>query len=274
MRDPSTDAAPLAPLAKYLALPDESKVIGWLAERYAAPEYAFFPSVRNATGFQRRARTADAVAMSLWPSRGLELHGFEVKVSRADWLREKRDPAKAEEIARFMDRWWIAAGERDIVKPDELPPTWGLLVPRGGKLVVAVEAPKLEPQPITRAFLAAIFQRAIEVLDVGPEPGMVEAEVNRRLEEKTAETVAVAQHERDQAIREAQRVQAQIDAFDKASGIKIGNWNGGELGAAVRYVLKNRKPETAVVEELQRMEARLKNALAGIQASLAIKGGA
>lgn len=55
-----------------------------LARIYSQPEWAILFDVGNATG-GRATRRADAVAMSLWPSRGLELYGFEIKVSRADW---------------------------------------------------------------------------------------------------------------------------------------------------------------------------------------------
>src|SRR5438876_1169784 len=82
--------------------------------------------------------SADALAMSLWPSRGLELHGFEIKASRADWRTELRNPETADEIATRCDRWWIVAGSADIVTDGELPPTWGLLVPLGSALVAKV----------------------------------------------------------------------------------------------------------------------------------------
>jgi hypothetical protein len=61
---------------------------GLLAARYCAPAWAIFYEVANATG-ANGSRYADAVAMSLYPSRGLELHGFEVKKSRWDWVRER-----------------------------------------------------------------------------------------------------------------------------------------------------------------------------------------
>ncbi len=50
-----------------------------LPRRYPQTEYALFSQVRNATGFASRIRTADAIALSLWPSRGLALYGFEFK---------------------------------------------------------------------------------------------------------------------------------------------------------------------------------------------------
>ena len=79
-----------------------------LAKKYAAPQYAFLEQVRNGTGGFAN-RSADAMALSLWPSRGLMLDGFEIKGYRTDWLRELKNPAKAEELAVYCNRWWIVA---------------------------------------------------------------------------------------------------------------------------------------------------------------------
>jgi len=88
-------------------------------------EWAFMAQVRNAAGFNA-TRTLDALALHLWPSRGLALHGFEIKVSRPDWLREVKDPAKAEDACRLVEFFWIVA-PKGVVKKGELPPTWGLI---------------------------------------------------------------------------------------------------------------------------------------------------
>jgi hypothetical protein len=52
------------------------------------------------SGWSRESR-ADAIARHLWPSQGLELIGFELKVSRSDWLREIKDPYKCESKKAF-----------------------------------------------------------------------------------------------------------------------------------------------------------------------------
>ena len=64
-----------------------------MSKRWAAPEWAIMWEVAEGTG-ARGGRYADAVMMSLWPSRGLELHGVEIKISRADWKREAFDPQR------------------------------------------------------------------------------------------------------------------------------------------------------------------------------------
>lgn len=132
-----------------------------LQVKYSAPAWALLFEVPDGTG-GHKSRSADALAMSLYPSRGLELNGFEIKVSRSDWQKELKDPTKAEAICRYCDRWWIVAGDASIVQDGELPPTWGLLVARGGKLVQKVKAPKLQSQQVTRPFLAAMLRRTSE----------------------------------------------------------------------------------------------------------------
>ena len=141
---------------------NERSVYEALRNRFPPDAWAMFPSVRNTTGHARAIRTADAIALGLWPSRGLYLYGFEIKVSRQDMLKELADPKKAEPVARYCDQWWIAIGDKKIVQPDELPDAWGLLVPHGKTMKIAKKAHKLDPEPMDRAFIAAILRRAQE----------------------------------------------------------------------------------------------------------------
>src|ERR1051326_3693427 len=124
--------------------------------RYAPPEYGLLFEVGDATG-AATSRHADAVAMSIWPSRGLEVIGMECKVYRSDWTKELRNPAKAESIWQYCDRWYLVVSDKDMVKEGELPPTWGLLAPKGNSLRIVVDPPKLGPKPLTRSFVAAMF---------------------------------------------------------------------------------------------------------------------
>ena len=95
-----------------------------LRKRYPSQAWALMWEVGDATG-ARHSRWADALAMSLWPTHGLRLHGFEIKVSRGDWLRELKDPSKAEAIAQYCDHWWLVTADDSIAKKEELPPNWG-----------------------------------------------------------------------------------------------------------------------------------------------------
>lgn len=139
----------------------EKDLLDLLAARHVAPAWAFLRHVADGTGVNKR-RTADAMAMSLWPSRGLELHGFEVKSYRGDWLRELKAPAKADELASRCHRWWVVAPGLDVVRLEEVPRTWGLLVADGRGLKVAIDAPAREPLPLDYPFLAALLRRAAE----------------------------------------------------------------------------------------------------------------
>ena len=133
-----------------------------LRERYCKPEWAYFEEVANTTGVGGN-RYADAVALNLYPSRGLTLNGFEIKVSRSDWLRELKKPDKAEQsIVKYCDHWYVVTLP-DIVKEGELPSTWGLILYKDGKLREAVKAPKLEAKSLDRGFIAALLRRANEI---------------------------------------------------------------------------------------------------------------
>lgn len=201
-----------------------------LRARYAAPAYALLTQVGIATGFACD-RWADALAMGLWPSRGVHLHGFELKVSRGDWLKELKQPEKAERHVRYCDHWWLVVSEPAIVAPGELPKTWGLLAAKGDKLQVAVEAPKLEPEPPPRKFLAAIFRKVVE------QPlSAVEKQKEYERGYQAGKERLDAQRDRRLYIELMERV----EAFRAASGIDLDYPLGGDaakVGAAVKAVL-------------------------------------
>lgn len=160
----------------------EATVLAALRARYSqshgnGDRWAFATHVKSGAGFYDNTpgsfayhRIADAIAMDLWPSRGLEIHGHEVKVSRSDWLTELKHPEKCEPVKRYCDRWWLVVSDRSIVKPGELPDGWGLMVVaerRWGSRVeqytrVVTQAPKLNPTPVTRDFLAPLLRAAVK----------------------------------------------------------------------------------------------------------------
>lgn len=222
----------------------ESGMILALREHFPAPEYALLPQVRNSTGFSSTVRTADALVMGLWPSRGIYLHGIEVKVRRNDWVREKRNPAKADEIAKFCDFWWIAAGSEDIVLDGELPEDWGLLVPNAsGKLRVA-KSPvrRAEPVAISREFLAAVMRKTTEAAVVFTD---VDAEIQKRV---AAEVEIEKERVRTNHLYETRRqseyfetLKKNVEAFEAASGIRIDRYSdyfNTEIGNAVNALLQ------------------------------------
>lgn len=209
--------------------------------------FAFVTHVRNAAGHQAN-RTIDAMAWGLWPSRGLLVDAFEVKCSRADWLRELKDPAKADAFADCADRFWIVAANGDVVKDGELPEGWGLLVARGtgtnAKLGLVTAATMLRPHPgdgfrplppgMDRSFLAA-FARAACRADTKNR----EREIKRRVDDIRAGD----EHDAARTREHLQQVRETLLTFERQSGIRLHEWDSGEnaakLGDAVRLLLQD-----------------------------------
>lgn len=142
------------------APPNEADVLGALERRHAAPAWAFLRQVPSATGMVN-GRTIDGLAMSLYPSLGLELHAFEVKVQRSDWLRELAQPDKSLPWVSACERFWVVA-PAGVVRGGELPESWGLMTwsVRGGVGAVRVtdRAKRREPDPLSREQLAGLFR--------------------------------------------------------------------------------------------------------------------
>lgn len=200
-----------------------------LRQRFGAPEWACFFEVGDATG-ARAGRWADALAMNLWPSRGLALHGFEIKVSRSDWQSELRKPEKSAAIQRFCDHWWIVT-PAGLVRDGELPPTWGLYEVTARGLVCKVQAPKLEAEPLTRPFVAAVLRQA----------GNVSAEernaaINKALEADRAAINGRVDEEVKRRSRKYEELSATIAKFEEASGVKIDTWRPQDIGKAVKLI--------------------------------------
>jgi hypothetical protein len=89
------------------------------------------------------------------------LLGFEVKVSRADWLTELRDPSKAEAWARYCHYWTLVVSDVDIVR-DDLPTGWGLLVPHGKSLRLAVKPTRRDPDPMPVGVIATLMRAVMQ----------------------------------------------------------------------------------------------------------------
>lgn len=197
-----------------------------MAKRWAAPEWAIMWEVGEGTG-ARSGRYADAVMMSLWPSRGLELHGVEIKISRSDWKREAADPTKAEAVAKYCDRWWVHTPEGVVDDISDMPPAWGLREWTGKQWRTVKEAEKTDAQPVTRHFLAAMLRRGDELM-------------KSMVREASADAYAAAQAERaklneqfnDRVKREVERrageaegLREQIAKFEAAFGCEVNRFN-------------------------------------------------
>lgn len=195
-----------------------ASVFDLLRRRHPAGEWAYLEEVAPRTG--GGTRYADAVAVNLWNSRGHAVHGFEVKVSRSDWLRELKQPAKAEEVYVHCDHWWLVT-EKGIVKDGELPVTWGHLERRGGSLYTVKAAPRLEPKPLTRGFFASLVRRSFEGIE--RKAGAIHID---KVAELRAEYEKAKAGHRAEAQRELERLKARIADFEKKTGLSFTDYAG------------------------------------------------
>lgn len=240
-----------------------------LRTSFPPPEYTVLFEVADGTGASSR-RWADAVAMSLWPSRGLTLEGFEIKISRQDWLREKANPEKAERIARYCDFWSVVTPP-GLLNADEIPHNWGLAEvtfdAKGIGRFKRIRSPaKLDPIPVDRKFLAGLLRNAgrhdKDELDAAIADRM------RVMEENFQERVKHLVDFRMRRLEEQSELYRQIDeAIGKEA---IDRWIGSEdVIAAVRMVLASGVTKTwdgmrSLVDRLESATGDVRKALDAI----------
>jgi len=202
-----------------------------LALRYAAPEYAFFIEVANGTG-SHQSGYADGVAYSLYPSTGHPIYGFEIKVSRNDWLRELKQPSKAGNVMQYCDKWWLVA-PKGVAKLEELPKTWGFLEIVNNRFYTRKHAPDLDPSPIHPSFIAALLRRATE-------NSVPRSTLNSRIAKAREEAHAEYAEEIASAKNNLKEYQNKVSEWEKASGLKVfGSYgvSGKEIGEVVAWVI-------------------------------------
>lgn len=247
----------------------EADIFAMLKKRYAedggnGPAHVIVPSVRSDAGFSAR-RTIDAVAMGLWPSRGLHLTGFEIKCSRSDWVREMKNAAKAEEFAGVVDFLYLVTAAPEIVQPGELPHGWGHLTVKGGKLSQMAEPKALHdltpgkdrrtsfPEHFNRGFLAALLRQAARQGASTPEKIAEAVAIERAYQERLREDGVAGYKQR------AEDLQKIIHEFEQASGLRLRDkyaWGGrdpAEIGKAVRMVLDGDSRVGQIEDRLKRL---------------------
>lgn len=214
----------------------KEKVSVWslLEKRFPASEYALLAEVRDKAGTSA-SRSADGIAVGLWPSRGLEVIGLEIKSFRGDWLRELKNPAKAENIFQYCDRWYLVTADETVAKIEEIPAAWGWLNCKGNRVMTMKEAPTCPSKPLDRHFVAAMLKRACQ--------GKVSFDsISERIE---AAREAGKQTERTQRGYDLERKTKEYDTlfesvkvFEEKSGVVIReSWQRRKIGDAVKFVI-------------------------------------
>lgn len=211
-----------------------------MRKTWGAPEYAVLWEVAPATGYGHKPRYADAMIMGLWPSRGLELHGVEIKVSRSDWKREAADPEKAEALAKFCDRWWIHTCPGVIHDLAEVPLTWGVREWNGKRWNTLREATLTEAAPCDRKVLASLMRRATE--SVQPLAQQIASEM---LESERAKIASEIERGIADGIGRKDRNTLIVEQLEAELGLKFkdhltyqGN-EPAEVGALIKTILES-----------------------------------
>jgi hypothetical protein len=108
-----------------------SDVIKCLKTRFSGPEWAFATELALVPGFSDRR--ADAVAMNCFPAAkfGCAVFGFEIKVSRSDFLHELKHPNKRMETYAGVDALFLAV-PAGLIDKEEVPLDMGLITCKEG----------------------------------------------------------------------------------------------------------------------------------------------
>lgn len=214
---------------------NSTDIINALRRLHPPPDWAFGTEVGDHPGLSK-SRRADAVAMHMWPSRGLAVHGFEVKVSRSDLKRELDTPAKADGIFCRCDFWWLATPV-GLVKPDqELPIGWGLLeVANDGSTKVKRPAKHNAAATIDKGFMAT-FARGIG----RDRDATVKAEISKGEAAMVARLEAQAKTRQTEAVRRAQLI---IEAEPRITALLAESPNWANADYLVRLIQRVKKME-------------------------------
>lgn len=230
---------------------------GWSVLREVSP----FPTKGETT------RRYDALALSLWGSMGVQVHGFEIKTAKSDWNAERLNPAKSAPLAKPCDFWWVVA-PRDVVDVKTIPPGWGVLHVVGNGLRVAVQAPKREPVR-NEAFWQCMLSRMAYRTDKD------EAAQLRALTIKVKADHAKL-HDRG-AVRDNsafERLKVEVDEFEKLSGLTIHGYQGSGAKAAALARMVSSGEHTRVIRAVTSAAGMLKHATESMEALRAKLGDA
>lgn len=133
--------------------------------RFREPNYVTVREMRMGSGYGHHARTIDLWVMDTAPSKGCPATSYEVKVSRADFCRDIRNPDKQRGARMFSDRFYYVAPV-GVIPPEQLPPWAGLIeihppceVHPAGNVTTAVTAFPCNKNAPTWPFVVSLLRR-------------------------------------------------------------------------------------------------------------------
>lgn len=214
------------------------------------------------------SRRIDGLYCGFFGSRGKFLRGYEIKVARSDWLAELDQPAKAETWEQNVHEWWIVAPDTDVVRPEELPHGWGLLIPDPNprtktRMQVVVKATRYPDRTPSWEAVHAIVQKAdTERMNaIGDIRRQAQADANATIEERVEQRVAAATGD-SLVTAERDRLAEAVRQIEFHLGMKLesGYWRSNEIaidelgGAFRRFLAADRDANNAVKYERRQLQ--------------------
>ncbi len=197
-------------------------------------------------------RRYDAVSISVWRSMGHQIHGFEVKTARSDWLRELADPTKADALMRYCTHWWLVCPKEVISGLDEVPETWGVLFDSGDSLRVARKAPKLDNRAPGADFWRCMLLRQATRLTT-PQDITDAVDAARKTFDRNR------QAEFDLVQSQLDRLRETVSKFERETGIILNNYT---LDSVIRsFQRANALDLTRALDDLQRLHNSVKGSI-------------
>lgn len=230
-----------------------------LCAKYPRDRYALFFDVPDNVGLKANRR-ADAIAFGLWESVGHMVDGFELKVSRSDWLRELKQINKADPFVARCDRFWLITSSPAIAKLEEVPACWGWMAATKAGLRIQRPASRL-PQPadgaLQRMFVLGVLRRAQQD-NMNPEEhrralDTLRAEHEKNLEVRLAHKVAAESYRREEINRKVEKMEAMF-------GMQVTDWRFEEAARIARQLVEMNESGPAL--------DRVENVLKGQQSTL------
>lgn len=141
-----------------------------LRQKYPSPAWVYMPELRcgpaaNAHNDKEsidNRRRMDGFAMSMHPNKNLKRIGFEIKVTRMDFLREMNGDSEKRMPAMSLTNEFYYVVPKGMVKVDEIPKDCGLMEyhPYPDDFVKIVKRAQVrDSQPPTWEFVASLLRR-------------------------------------------------------------------------------------------------------------------
>jgi hypothetical protein len=230
---------------------------------YSDTAYIVLSQVRNGTGFAKAPRTADMLAISTWPSRGLYAIGIEIKVNKYDLIKELANPKKAEEIAKNCKHWFVAIPEGlddDII----IPADWGIITVNAKLKAKIQRTAVLKPVPMDELFVCSILRNYAENYIARCD---IQKQIDQAVEAETKNIKAL------QSSRLSELEQG-VAKFKEHSGIDLLDSRRGhftyytkDIGEAIKLLTALRSQPG---EEIKRARESLSRGLEAVDAALSI----